>query len=60
VKSKRMARLTALSLATTPALFGLVGPLSLGSRTARVQAASPIYVRTNGNDADCNGTVNAP
>jgi hypothetical protein len=49
-----------LSLAASLALAGLVGLLSLGGRPARVRAASPIYVRSDGNDADCNGTVNAP
>lgn len=46
--------LTAASLAVA-VLLGL-----LGDGSAPVRAASPIYVRTDGSDTACNGTVDAP
>jgi len=55
-----MIRLTALGLTTALALVGVAGTLGLGAGSTPVRAASPIYVRTDGNDTACDGTVNAP
>jgi uncharacterized repeat protein (TIGR01451 family) len=43
------------------ALFGLAlaAGLSIG-RVSIARAATPVYVRTDGDDANCNGTTNAP
>ena len=54
---RRIARLAAtLSLAS---LFALTLAIALSAGLPQpARAASPIYVRTNGHDTQCNGTVN--
>jgi hypothetical protein len=44
----------------TACLAVTVLSLTLGGGPVRVRAASPVYVRTDGDDSECNGTADAP
>lgn len=56
-KTKRVLRRTALA-AGTALVFLLAVAAGLGMLASAAPAASPIYVRKNGDDANCDGTVN--
>lgn len=60
MNNRRTTRLTDLGLATALGLLSMTATLWLSAGLAQVRAASPIYVRPDGNDTACNGTVDAP